>query len=237
MNVTLFYGAEIYFWSFVVAILVFAVGSGVSLYEGIHKLSSPEEISNPMINYIVLGIAMIFEAGAWWIAYREFKLIRGEMGTFEAVRRSKDPALFTVLFEDSAAMLGLIVAFIGIAIAHHTGAVWADGAASIVIGLILAGTATILAYETKGLLIGEGASKTVRDSIINIIKSQKEIEGISELRTMHLGPDDILVVAGVDFTDDISVEEMENTISLIEVSIKKDFPEIKRVFIEAQSKL
>ena len=187
------YGMEIYFWSFVVAIMVFAVGAGISFYEGVHKVLHPETITNPLINYIVLGLAMIFEGGALYIAYKEFGKVRGKLGLFEAVQRSKDPTLFTVLFEDTAAMLGLIVAFVGIFIAHTYNIPWVDGATSIFIALILAGTATLLAYETKGLLIGEAASPVVVQGVHKIIDGQSEIANINEVRTMHLGPDDILL--------------------------------------------
>ena len=155
------HGKEIYFWSFIVAILIFALGGGISIYEGIQNLLHPSEMKNPMINYIVLGLAMIFEGGAWAFALREFSRAKGKWGYIEAVQRAKDPSIFVVLFEDSAAMLGLLVAFVGIALAQYTGFLYFDGIASIIIGLILIGTAIWLAYETKGLLIGESANLDV----------------------------------------------------------------------------
>lgn len=229
------YGMELYFWSFVVAILIFAVGAGVSLYEGIQKLLDPHEITSPHINYIVLGIAMVFEAGAWTIAYREFGKIRGSMGLFEAVRKSKDPTVFTVLFEDSAAMLGLIAAFIGVAAADFLGVVWADGAASVVIGLILGATAIMLAYETKGLLIGEAAHPEVIAGIREVLNAHEGVTHINELRTMHLGPDDILAAVSVDFADAMTAGGVEQAIFEAERDIKSRFPSVKRLFIEAQS--
>ncbi len=229
------YGMEIYFWSFVVAILIFAVGAGVSLYEGLQKLSHPHPISNPMINFVVLGVAMVFEAVAWWIAYKEFGKIRGNAGIFESVRRSKDPTVFTVLFEDTAAMLGLIAAFIGIFVAYAYGLAWADGAASIVIGLILAGTAALLAYETKGLLIGEAASKTVSTGIRDIVGEKHAVRNINELRTMHLGPNDVLLALSIDFRDNLTAGQVERTIYELEKTIRVRFPEIKRLFIEVQA--
>ena len=174
------YGSEIYFWSFVVAILIFGVGAGVSFYEGVQKLIHPHPISSPVVNYIVLGAAMVFEAVAWYIAYKEFGRVRGNLGLFEAVQRSKDPTLFTVLFEDTAAMLGLIVALFGVAAAHLLGLAWADGAASVAIGVILASTAALLAYETKGLLIGEAAGRKVQLGIRRILTSSPEVNRINE---------------------------------------------------------
>ncbi len=230
------YGMEIYFWSFIVAILVFAVGAGVSFYEGIHKVLHPEPINSPIVNYTVLGIAMVFEGSALFIAYREFGKVRGNFGLFEAIQRSKDPTLFTVLFEDTAAMLGLVVAFAGIFIAHTFHIPWVDGATSLVIALILAGTAILLAYETKGLLIGEAASPVVVKGVHKIIGSHKEISNINEVRTMHLGPNDILLALSVDFEDHLPSEKVEAIIYKLETQIKGQYPEIRRLFIEAQDK-
>ncbi|GAB4241289.1 MAG: cation diffusion facilitator family transporter [Methyloligellaceae bacterium] len=230
------YGSEIYFWSFVVAILIFGVGAGVSFYEGIQKLLHPHPITSPIVNYVVLGAAIVFEAVAWIIAYREFGRVRGNMGLFEAVQRSKDPTLFTVLFEDTAAMLGLLAALIGVSAAHLWGLAWADGAASIAIGIILAGTATLLAYETKGLLIGESAGRRVVTGIRRIVSSVPEVNRINEMRTMHFAPNDILLALSLDFQDNLRVGEVEQAISHIEREIKGRFPEIKRLFIEVQSR-
>jgi cation diffusion facilitator family transporter len=157
------HGKEVYFWSFIVAILIFALGGGISIYEGIQHMRHPKPISNPVINYIVLGLALIFEGAAWCFAFREFNRAKGKWGYIEAVQRGKDPSMFVVLFEDSAAMLGLLVAFAGIGLTQMTGILYFDGAASIIIGLILIGTAIWLAYETKGLLIGESANRPVRN--------------------------------------------------------------------------
>ncbi len=230
------YGMEIYFWSFIVAILVFAVGAGVSFYEGIHKILHPQPISSPLINYAVLGFAMIFEGSALLIAYKEFGKVRENFGLFEAVQRSKDPTLFTVLFEDTAAMLGLLVAFIGIFIAHTCNIPWVDGATSLVIAFILAGTAILLAIETKGLLIGEAASPAVVKGVHEIIASHEEIGNINEVRTMHLGPDDVLLALSVDFIDQLPSEKVEAIIYKLETQIKSQYPEIRRLFIEAQNK-
>jgi len=230
------YGREIYFWSFVVAILIFAVGSGVSIYEGIQKIFHSHPITNPLINYIVLGIAFVFEGAAWWIAYREFSKTKGPRGFFESIHKSKDPTIFTVLFEDTAAMLGLVVAAIGIAMADFLGFEMADGIASIVIGLILAGAAILLAYETKGLLIGESASDELVSGVQGIIDSAPSIEHRNELRTMHMGPDDVLLALSLDFRDGLTSQQVEDCIYKLEKAIKQRFPEIKRLFIEVQSR-
>jgi cation diffusion facilitator family transporter len=229
------YGAEIYFWSFVVAILIFGLGAGVSFYEGVQKLMNPHPITDPHINYMVLGSAMVFEAGAWWIAYKEFGKVRGNFGLFEAVQRSKDPTIFTVLFEDTAAMAGLVAAMIGIACADQFGIVWADGAASIAIGVILAGTASVMAYETKGLLIGEAASPELGQGVRAIVGRVRDVRHINELRTMHLAPNDILLALSIDFHDNLNAGRVEQTIFRLEQDIKGRFPDVKRLFIEVQS--
>ena len=230
------YGSEIYFWSFVVAILIFGLGAGISFYEGIQKLLHPHPITSPHINYIVLGLAMIFEAVAWWIAYKEFGKVRGNFGIFEAVQRSKDPTIFTVLFEDTAAMLGLIAAMIGVACADFLEIPWADGAASVVIGIILAGTAALLAFETKGLLIGEAASRELTQGVRGIVGRAKDVRHINELRTLHMAPNDILLALSLDFHDELSAGRVEQTIFKLEKDIKNRFPDIRRLYIEVQSK-
>ena len=229
------YGGEGYFWAFVVAILLFAVGAGVSFYEGWHKLHDPEPMENIHINYIVLTLAFIFEGYAWWVAYKEFNKLRGKRGIFDAVRASKDPSVFVVLFEDSAAMLGIIVAFIGIWISSHYGITWADAAASICIGVILAFVAMTLAYECKGLLLGEAASPEVVEAVRKIFENNEKVF-INEIATMHMGPRTILLVASLDFDADLSSSDVEQMGVVFESEIKQAFPEIKRVYIEAKDR-
>ena len=230
------HGKEIYFWSFAVAILIFAVGSGVSLYEGIIHTLHPKPIGNPMINYIVLGLALLFEGGAWYFALTEFSKAKGKWGYIEAVQRGKDPTMFVVLFEDSAAMLGIVVAFLGIMLTDLTGILIFDGIASIIIGMILGGTAIWLAYETKGLLIGESANKSVENGIRQIILGFDGIVNLNELLTMHMGPDFILVNISIDFRDDIPANDLEKMIAMMDLQIKETYPIVKRVFMEAESR-
>ena len=230
------HGKEIYFWSFAVAILIFAVGSGVSLYEGIIHTIHPEPMGNPMVNYVVLGLAMLFEGAAWYFAFTEFSRAKGKWGYIEAVKRGKDPTMFVVLFEDSAAMLGIVVAFLGVLLVDLTGILIFDGIASIIIGLILGGTAVWLAYETKGLLIGESANKMVIEGISEIILQYDGIDNINELLTMHMGPDFILVNVSIDFRDDIPASDLEKMIAGMDTQIKERFPTVKRIFVEAESR-
>lgn len=230
------HGKEIYFWSFIVAILIFALGGGISIYEGIKHLQQPEAISNPMINYVVLGLAMVFEGAAWFFAFKEFKKVKGKWGYIEAIQRAKDPSIFVVLFEDSAAMLGLLVAFLGVALSQATGILIFDSIASIIIGLILIGTSIWLAYETKSLLIGESANHATIQGVRNILQETDSIGCVNEVLTMHMGPDFILANISVDFDDVITADEMETTIASIDKTIKQQYPQIKRIFIEAEKR-
>ena len=214
------HGKEVYFWSFVVAIMIFAVGSGISLYEGIQHIRDPHPIDNPNINYIVLGLSMIFEGIAWTLAYREFSHTRGQRSILRAVHESKDPTTYVVLFEDSAAMLGLVVAFLGVWLSHTTGLAWLDGAASVVIGLILGATAFWLAWETKSLLIGESARAEVVDGVRELAEDVPDIERVGEVLTLHMGPEYILVNLSVDFRDDCSAGNMEASIAALSGAIK-----------------
>jgi cation diffusion facilitator family transporter len=229
------YGKEIYFWAFVVAILIFAVGSGISFYEGVDKLRDPHPVSNAYVNYIVLSLAMVFEAGAWWVAYREFNKTKGERGYLKAIQASKDPSIFTVLLEDTAAMLGLIVAFVGILLGQLLDLPMLDGVASMVIGGILALAAVVLAYETKGLLIGEGVSPALDREFRAIVQHHKAVFRTNELLTLYHGPQDLLVTVSVDFHPHLSASEVQAAISEIEGRLKQADSAVKRVFIEAQS--
>jgi cation diffusion facilitator family transporter len=230
------YGAELYFWAFVVALLIFSIGSGISIYEGVHKVLDPHPVSSPHVNYLVLAFAMLFEGVAWYVAYKEFQKTRGQRTLIQAVRDSKDPTVFTVLFEDSAAMLGLVVAFIGIFLAQYLGIPALDGVASILIGVILAITAMLLAYETKGLLIGESASPEIVSSIRELIAEAEGVDKLNEIRTLHRGPNDVLLAISIDFKNNITVGKVENTIYKLELAIKERFPVVKRLYIEVQNK-
>ena len=229
------HGKEIYFWSFVVAILIFAVGSGISIYEGILHVVYPVPVERPIINYIVLGLAMIFEGWAWWMALKEFRRLKGNTGYFKAVKEGKDPTVFVVLFEDSAALLGLAVAALGLALGQITGLAVFDGIASILIGCILGGTAVWLAYETKGLLIGEAASPEVVDAIGEMAGRLVTVETVNEVLTLHMGPDYVLVNVSLDFVDEASAADIEHAVECLDRGIRSRFPLVRRIFIEAES--
>ncbi|MBE1205683.1 cation diffusion facilitator family transporter [Aminobacter carboxidus] len=229
------HGRELYFWSFIVALLVFALGAGVAFYEGIIHMLHPEPIENPLINYVVLGLCMVFEGASWLVALKEFRRSKGQLGYIEAVRRSKDPSVYTVLFEDSAALLGLVIAFVGIAAAHYFGQPWLDGAASIGISLILGATAVFLARESKGLLMGEPASRDVQVSILAIAQADPAVEKANGVLTVHMGPEQVVAGLSLDFVDHISAAEIETCVERLEAKLKTEVPEITAVFVKPQA--
>ncbi len=233
------YAMELYFWSFIVAILLFSMGAGVAIYEGIDKLAHPHPIDHALIIYAILGVSFILEAISTVQGVREFNSRRGTTPWLQALRNSKDPALYTVLLEDTAALAGLAVAFLGVLAADQFGMTNADGIASIVIGLILALVAAFMCVETKSLLIGEAAHLTVQSGLKAIITTEvgpgKPITAINAIKTMHLGPNDILVAASVDFNDDESAQTVELTNARIEAAIKAKYPAVRQLFLEVKS--
>lgn len=230
------HGKEIYFWSFMVAILLFGLGAGVSIWEGVSHLQHPAEMTRPAIAYAVLLASLVFEGISFSVALKEFNKVRNGLGYLEAARRGKDPVFFVVLFEDSAAMIGLLAALAGVTLTHLTGSpVW-DGAASIVIGLVLAATAIWLARETMGLLIGEGADEIVVDAIRRSVVAHPEVENVNEIATLHMGPNFIVVNMSLDFSDELKGGELESLVTWLTQQVKAVDPSIKRVFIEAESR-
>ena len=228
-------GKELYFWTLIVAILIFAVGGGISIYEGVIHLQHPAPLEDPTWNYVVLGLALVFEGLAWGVAYRQFRLSKGDLGHLAAVRASKDPTTFTVLFEDSAAMLGLAAAFAGIALGHALGMPRLDGAASIVIGLILATVAVLLAYESKGLLIGEGLDPRTLASIRALTEADPTVARLVRALSLHFGPNDVLLTMEIQFEANLSAAAVAAAIERLDHAIRTRHPEVRHVFLELQS--
>lgn len=229
------YSKEIYFWSFIVAILLFSLGAGVAIYEGVEKILHPHAMTDAYVNYIVLIAAICFEAGSFYVAITEFNKVRGGKRVLSAIVESKDAALYTVLLEDMAAMAGLAIALVGVAIADLGGYIVADGYASVTIGILLAGVAAFLTWQTKGLIIGEAASDELTQGVEAFVKSNAHVDGINELRTMHLGPDDVLLALSVDFKNSAAADAIEQAVTEIEGEIKTRWPSVRRVFLEIQS--
>jgi cation diffusion facilitator family transporter len=229
------YGKELYFWTLIVAIVIFAVGGGISAYEGLLHLLHPHPMENPVWNYSILGLAIVFEGYSWIIAFESFQSERGDKGFWRSVHSSKDPTTFMIVFEDSAALLGLLVALIGVYLAHNFNNPRVDGAASIVIGALLAAVAVFLAYECKGLLIGEGVDPEISKSIREVAESEPGVQVVSRLLTMHFGPHTILLTMALRFRDDLSAPAVERAVDRIDKSIRERHQDVKHVFIESQS--
>ncbi|RSV45507.1 cation transporter [Sphingomonas sp. ABOLE] len=230
------YGRELYFWAFVVAILIFGLGAGVSVYEGWLHILDPEPLRDPLVNYIVLGIATAMEGTSWVIAIREFRAGKGDCGWWNAIRESKDPAGFIVLFEDSAALAGLVVAGVGVWASHAWGDPRIDGAASIVIGLILAAVATLLAREAKGLLIGERANPELIAQVRAMLEAEPRITAVNHVRTIHTAPDRVFVAISADFDDGLAMGEAETLIERIEAKLKAALPQLSSIYIRPEKR-
>ena len=228
------YGRELYFWAFVVAILIFAVGAGVSVYEGLRHVSAPEPLADPTINYVVLVVAFLLEGTSWVIAVREFGARRGAATWWASIRRSKDPAGFIVLFEDSAALVGLLIAGLGVWLSHHVNDARIDGLASIAIGAVLAGVAVLLAREAKGLLIGESADPALIAQLRRALEGRAEITALNHVRTIHTAPDSIFVAISADFVDSLPMGEAERLIEDMEARLKAISPAISSIYIRPE---
>jgi cation diffusion facilitator family transporter len=229
------HGRELYFWSFIVAVLIFAIGAGVSVYEGVLHILDPEEISNPVVNYVVLGLSMLFEGTSWVIALREFGREKGQLSYVAAIRRSKDPTTFTVLVEDSVALTGLVVAGIGITLALWLEMPELDGVASIGIGILLAGTAFFLARESKNLLIGENALPEVRDAIQAVAERDPAIRAVNSITTSQLGPQQVMAAMSAEFEDSLTTPQIEACIERLETAVRETQPEVVALFVKPQT--
>lgn len=229
------YGRELYFWSFIVALLVFAAGAGVSAYEGIQHIRHPEPATNHLISYIVLGVSILFEGSSWFIALREFRSTKGKLGYFEAFRRSKDPSTFTVLLEDSAALLGLGIALVGLVLAQVLEMPILDGVASLGIAAVLAVTAFLLARETKGLLVGEPAHPKVAQTILDLANHDEDLRNANGVTTMQMGPNQVVAMLSAEFEDDRTTQQIEACVTRIEEAVKQEYPELTALFIKPQT--
>src|SRR5664279_3208397 len=229
------YGRELYFWSFIVALLVFALGAGVSIYHGILHVKNPDPISDPLVNYVVLALAFIFESTTWWIALQHFRTVKGTLGYYDAFRRSKDPTSFMGLFEDSAALIGIVIAALGTFVSTHLDAPVFDGVASILIGVVLAATASLLARESKSLLIGERADQKLGDSLQHIAEQAYPDLHANGVLTVQLAPNQILAALSLEFADNLRAPEIEASVMEIERQVRAAHPEVVTLFIKPQT--
>ena len=231
------YGQELYFWTLVVAVMVFALGGGLSIYEGITRIMeiTPEtRLGDPMLNYIIIGISAVIEGVSLSVALREFNVARGSVKPFRFIRDAKDPSLFTVVLEDSAALIGLLLAFLGTLLGHVTGNPYFDGVASICIGLLLAIVACVLLRETKGLLIGEGLQADELRRAVKIVEENPAVTKCGRILTLYLGPQDLLMTLDVTFVKEADRDDIDRAVNDIERAIVREFPQTTRIFVEPE---
>ena len=229
------HSGEVYFWSLIVAVSIFGIGGGMSIYEGITHIRHPAPLEAPAINYIVLGLAALFETMSFSVAWRAFRATKGDRPALAAIRHGKDPTLFTVLFEDTAALFGLAVAFLGVFLSHQLQRPTLDGLASVVIGLILIVAALWLAVESKSLLVGEAADPELVSDVRELALADPDVTGLGAVLTMHLGPEDVLLNIEVQFTPGLPAEEIHTVVHRLEAAIAARYPEVSKIFIEVES--
>lgn len=232
------HGKALYFWTLVVSVSIFGIGGGMSLYEGVSHIRhvAPDAVlSDPTVNYIVLAIALLVEGWSFSVAMREFVKAKGTQKGWDYIRNAKDPSTFTVVLEDSAAMTGLLFAFLGVFLGHMFQNPYLDGVASVIIGILLMSVAFILAFETKGLLLGEGVDAPTLADMRARILSDPAVGGVGDILTMYMGPYELLVNLGVSFVPGTSVEESHEAIRRIEADLSGAYPECTRIYIEAES--
>ncbi|VXB20404.1 cation diffusion facilitator family transporter [Massilia sp. 9I] len=230
------YGKSLYFWALIVALSVFSLGGGLSIYHGIDALENPPPLEDPMWNYVVLGVAFLFEGYSWNVSRKALNAVRKPGTTlWQAVRASKDASVFTVFIEDSAALLGLVIAALGIAIGHYFGNPYADPIASILIGLLLIGAAFMLARETGGLLVGESIDRDQLAALYELFRREPALDSVASLRTMQLGPEEVLLAASVQFRRGMRIDEVEHAIARIEAAVAAEHPVIKQIYFEASA--
>jgi cation diffusion facilitator family transporter len=229
------HGKEIYFWTLIVAVLVFSLGGGMSLYEGITHLQHPEELKDPKWNYIVLVISMFFEGSSLIYAIRTFNKTKGEFSFWKEVRMSKDPALFAVIYEESAALLGLLIALAGVFFCHYFDNPVYDAVASMLIGALLIYVAVVMVKESKGLLVGESAHADIVKGVYALINEEPAVSTLYYPLTMHLAPEEILLAIDVQFHSEMTMYELFDNINHLEIKIKEKYPSIKKIYIEAKN--
>ena len=229
------YGRELYFWTLMGGVLIFGVGGGMSAYQGFTHLAHPAPVEDPTWNYVVIGFAVVFEGASWYFGWKAFSVERGEQGVLEAIHTSKDPTSFSVLLEDSAALVGLVVAFLGIFLGQQLSLPHLDGVASIVIGVLLCAVAVVMVYESKGLLIGEGVDRETLESLRALVEADQDVEHVQHLYTIYQGARTVLLAIELRFRDTISALEIRRAAGRLKGNIRAQYPEIRRVFLGVES--
>ena len=226
------HGKELYVWSLIVAVLIFGLGGGVSLYEGVLHVLEPTPLQDAHWSYIVLGCAALFEGASFALALRQFNRERGDAPFWKSLHASKDPATYTVLAEDGAALAGLAIAALGVFASHQLDMPRLDGVASILIGLLLAGVAVLLVRESRGLLVGEGVKPDTAREIQDIARAQPGVKDVGHVLSMYVGPEDVLVTFDIAFAPEVPASDVAATIRRIEQAVRERFPKVRRIFLE-----
>ena len=226
------YGRELFFWSFIVSILIFGLGGGISIYQGIIHIVHPEPLGNPFWNYVVLGSSILFEGTSFIIAVKEFNKVRGGLSWWQAIKQSKDPSSFVILFEDGAAVLGLFAVIICVFLGHQFNNIYLDGIASLIVGLLLVATSMVLAHESRSLLMGEGIRKTTQQRIISITENDPSGAKMFQIYSIYISPEDVLLILSIKFKISISTQELDKAMDPIRDAIKKEFAVIRYVIIQ-----
>ncbi len=229
------HGKELYFWSLIVAILIFSIGGGMSLYKGISHIADPAPLTDPFWSYVVLGLAFLFEGSALFFALKNFKKQKGKNSYWKAIKLSKDPGSFAVILEDAGALVGLVIAAAGLFLGHYFEDARYDAYASVLIGLLLAVIALILAIESKGLLIGEGANEEMSSSILKVVHADEAVDKAKKPLTMYFGPHNIFLAIDIRFKKNQSSLDIEKAVCRLEKDIRHSHPIVKRIFIETSS--
>ncbi|RYF32719.1 MAG: cation diffusion facilitator family transporter [Comamonadaceae bacterium] len=228
------HGKELYFWSLIVAVLIFGLGGGISFFEGVQHVMKPEALTDPFWNYVVLGAAALFEGASFWVALRQFTQQRGEGTFWRSLHISKDPSVYTVLAEDGAALLGLAIAACGVYASHALDMPVLDGVASIAIGVLLTGVAALLMRESHGLLIGEGVRRETADAIVALAELHAAVRTAHPPLSMYIGRDEVLLAMDVEFEEGTSAEESAAAVEALETRIRREYPKINRIYIEGR---
>ncbi|MBX0292615.1 cation diffusion facilitator family transporter [Hymenobacter sp. HSC-4F20] len=231
------YGKELYFWSFIVSICIFAIGGGISMYEGIEHLRHPVPPGDPTWNYVVLGVAFLFDGASFLVARRTFNAQRGSRSFWRAFRGSKDPSTFVVLFEDAADLLGLLVAFLGVFLSHQLQNPYLDGVASLLIGVILVVVAGLLLRENKSLLLGEPAEPELLAEVVRLVRANAAVVATAPPLSSYLSPHDILLVLPVEFQDHLAAAQLSDVIRHLQTTIQQQYPDIQHLFIQPTASL
>jgi cation diffusion facilitator family transporter len=228
------YGKELYFWSFVVSILIFGLGGGLSIFQGIAHIRHPEVLGDPTINYWVLGSSFIFEGSSLIIAIKEFNKVRGGLSWWKAIVKSKDPSSFLVLFEDGAAVLGLTIVFVMMVCSHHFNLPYLDGLASVLVGLLLVFVSLILARESRSLLMGEGIAPETQQKIIQMVEADKTVVKVISVLSNYQSPEEIVLMLIVAFEEDLDTEDITTAIERIRNTIKSEYHLVRFILIQPQ---